>query len=65
VTLSWFVDIPIVERTIHQNYVIEEEDVECKPERVSDALVDENVDIHIVRKYFSSDAWMVVEEVVN
>jgi len=65
VILSWFVDIPIVERTIHQNYVIEEEDVECKPERVSDALVDENVDIHIVRKYFSSDAWMVVEEVVK
>ena len=65
VILSWFVDKPIVDRAIKQHQLIKEEDVECKPERVTEAVVDENVDIHLVRKYFTSDAWMLVEEVVK
>ena len=44
---------------------IQEEDVECKPERLPDSVVDENVDVHLVRKYFTADAWMLVQEVVQ
>lgn len=45
--------------------LIEEEHVECRPEKVSDAVVDENVDVCLVRKYFSDDAWMIVSDVVE
>ena len=45
--------------------LIEEDQVECCPERLPDALLDDNVDVHIVRQYFTNDAWMVVEDVVR
>ena len=39
--------------------------MECRPEKVSNAVLDENVDICLVRKYFSQEAWMLVEEVLR
>jgi len=41
-----------------KGYLIEEEDVECRPKRVLDAVVDGNVDIHIVEchKSYISEA---------
>ena len=41
------------------------EHVECRPERITDAVVDENVDVHLIRKYFTYDAWLLVEQVVK
>ena len=32
---------------------------------MSDAVVDENVDVCLVRKYFTDDAWMIVSQVVE
>ena len=34
-------------------------EVEISPE-ITDAVLDENVDIHLIRKYFSRDAWQTV-----
>ena len=39
--------------------LIEEEEVECRP------VLDENVDRCLVRHYFNSDAWMIVQDVVD
>ena len=50
VILSWFVDDKVAERALKHNDLVEEEDVECKPERLPDAVLDENVDIHLARK---------------
>lgn len=47
VILSWFVDEKVAERALKHNYLIEEEDVECKPELLPDSVLDENVDIHL------------------
>ena len=65
--LSWFVDEAIVEATIKSlgKRLVEEEDVETRPERVPNAILHENVDIYLIRKYFSNDAWLVVTEVVH
>ena len=49
-SLSWFVDDKVAERALKHNDLVEEEDVECKPERLPDAVLDENVDIHLARK---------------
>ena len=56
--LSWFVDEAIVEATIKSlgKRLVEEEDVETRPERVPNAILDENINIYLIRKYFSNDA---------
>ena len=43
--LDWFVDAGHVEGAIKHGKLIEEKCVECMPEKVSDAVVDENVDV--------------------
>ena len=65
--LRWFVEENIMEMAIKSlgKYLIEEEDVETKPERVPTAVLDENVDVHLIRKFFSNDAWLVVVNVVE
>ena len=51
--LRWFVEENIMEKAIKGlgKYLIEEEDVETKPERVPTAVLDENVDVHLIRKF--------------
>ena len=43
--------------------LIEEKSVEVRPENLPDAILDENVDIHLIRKYFTTDAWVLVKDV--
>ena len=52
--LRWFVEENIMEKAIKSlgKYFIEEEDVETKPERVPTAVLDEHVDVHLIRKFF-------------
>ena len=63
VMLRWFVDEAILQAALKGQLI--EEDVECRPEKVSNALLDENVDVYLVRKYFSQEAWMIVEDVLR
>ena len=46
--LSWFVEKPVIQAAL-KGELIEEENVECRPEKVSNGVLDENVDIHLVR----------------
>ena len=50
---------------IDGNLLIEEEHVECKPERIPDSVLDENVDISLICHYFSSDAWLLLDTVIK
>ena len=65
--LRWFVDPKIVEAVLRKpkGVLIEEEQVEVRPENLPDAILDENVDIHLIRRHFSNDAWMMVQSVVD
>ena len=60
VMLSWFVDAEKVRTVMHNNVLIEEEDVEVHPECVPTKCLDENVCMGKVRKYFTTDAWELV-----
>ena len=62
--LSWFVDEAVATSAI-DGILIEEDAVECRPDYVSNSILDENVDIFLIRKYFSTDAWMIVEDVLD
>ena len=50
---------------IHSNELVQQDEVEECPERISDAVLDESVDIHIIRKYFSYAAWQKVTEMIK
>ena len=50
---------------MHNNVLIEEEDVEVRPECVPMKCLDENVCMSKVRKYFTIDAWELVENVMK
>lgn len=66
--LSWFVDQTLVESMIQDQRgkrLIEENQVEVCPEKLPVAVLDENVDIHMVRKYFTNDAWMIIQDAVK
>ena len=62
--LSWFVDKCVVESALHGK-LIEENEVECHPEKVPNALLDENVNISLIRLCFTDDAWMIVDSVLQ
>ena len=65
--LKWLVEDKVLVEALKSpgQYLIEEQDVETRPERVPDAALDENVDVHLMRRFFSADAWVVVREVVK
>ena len=52
----------VAKRVTTSKSLIEEKEVEVRPEYVPTAALDENVDVYIVRKFFTSDAWLTVEE---
>ena len=55
VILNWFVDKTVVQDAF-DGKLIEEEQVECRPEKIPNSVLDENVDVHFVRSYFTNDA---------
>ena len=63
--MKWFVDSNIATAAIREKKLIEEEDVECRPEMIPSSVLNENVDVCLVRHYFSADAWMVVQDVIG
>lgn len=66
VMLGWFVNAPVMEAAIKcSSNLIEEKDVEVKPELLPDAVIDENIDVHLIRKYFTIDAWDLLISVVE
>lgn len=58
--LEWFVSSTIAEKCLTRGEIITEELVECRPERVSNSCLDENVDIFLIKKHFTFDAWQVI-----
>ena len=62
--LSWFVN-QVKELVLARKRVVEESDVEIRPERIPSSSLDENVCISSIQKYFSIDAWSAVEQVLS
>ena len=58
--LSWFVHNDIATAAIMEGRIIEEEDVEVRPEKVPTVCIDENVCLETCRKHCTTDAWLVI-----
>ena len=64
--LGWFVDIAISSAVLKDpTKLIQEEDVEIQPEHITNAVIDENVDVHLIRRFFTNDAWLQVADVIK
>ena len=46
--LKWFVDIEVAKNVQRNKVLVEEEQVEVRPEFISDAVMDENVDVNLI-----------------
>lgn len=64
--LGWFVDEDVIGRVIiDDTALIEETEVEVRPEKIPRKCLDENVCIGQIRKYFTFDAWSLVTELIE
>ena len=48
-----------------RKWLVEEEDVEIRPERIPSACLEEDVCIQSIQKYFSRDAWCALMNVLD
>ena len=62
VILEWFVDddVTLTSKAMNEHKLIEEEDVEVRPEKVPTKCLSEEVALTQVRKYFTVDGWKAV-----
>lgn len=60
----WSVDSTIAELALSRKGLTEENSVEMLPERVTASCFDENVDIQSCQKYFTTDGWLAIKNVV-
>ena len=61
--LAWFVEKRVIDKCISENHIIEEEEVEVNPNNVSLACKD--VDLDLIKQFFSDDAWKVLMQTVD
>ena len=54
-----------VATTAIENGKLIEEEVECRPEKIPCSVLDETIDVYLIRQYFTNDAWMLVEQVIE
>ena len=62
--LEWFVEARVAESAL-KGKLIEEEEVETRPEHVSASCLDENACLRNVQKYFTNDGWKAVLHLVE
>lgn len=65
VILSWFVDCQVKDAALTRKRLIEEDEVEMRPEWIPASCLDDNVFVPSVQKYFSPDAWIALMNVLE
>ncbi|XP_043270678.1 uncharacterized protein [Venturia canescens] len=63
--LRWLIDEERALSAVHDGKIIEEKFVESVPDKVSDSITDDVVNIDFIKKYFSQDTWAVVKQVLQ
>lgn len=61
--LNWFVNNETVTKVLKTNHVIQEDEVETISDNISSAVLDKQMKINLMKKYFTADAWKIVEQV--
>ena len=64
VILLWFVSPTLAERVLARKWLIDEDQIEIIPERITASFLDENVCLSSCKKYFTDEGWLALESVV-
>ena len=64
VMLEWFVSPSHMAKALG-GQPIEEEMVETIPEKAPNCCIDENVNVYHIKKYFTTDAWKIVTQLLE
>ena len=64
VILLWFVSPTLAELVLARKRLIEEDQIEIIPERITASCLDENVYLSSCKKYFTNETWLALEGVV-
>jgi hypothetical protein len=64
VILSWLFTDDIVNCTL-KGKLIDEEQIEVQPELLSPALLDENVELKLIQRFFTKDGWLALNSTVK
>jgi len=55
----------VVDQVRKDKYIIEEKDIECRHEIICNVIMEEDVDIHIIRPYCTEDVWKAILNVIK
>ena len=65
VILQWFIEPSDAEIVLARKGLIQEDGVEILPEKITASCLDEQVHLECCKKYFTSDGWLAVQNVVE
>lgn len=63
--MEWFVDTEDAENALTKNILIEESAVESRPDHVTHAILDKNVNLPLMKRFFTTNAWCIVSGVLK
>lgn len=63
--MSWLVGQDLAKKAVAMKIEVEEVDIECLPEKVSDGVLSDQVELAVVRRYLTQDAWLLVQDVMK
>ncbi|XP_043271633.1 uncharacterized protein [Venturia canescens] len=63
--LYWLADASLAKSALYEGRMIEKEEVETRPEKLSHALIDDEVNVAIVEKYFTNEAWQLIKKAID
>jgi len=63
--LKWLVNEELAMLAINANKLIRESDIECIPEKVPSAIIDETIAVGEMKQFFTKDGWTVVQQIIH
>ena len=64
VMMKWCVSQSNVSDALN-DILLDEDNIETRPEKITAACIDENVNIHRIKKFFNEDGWKLILEVIK
>lgn len=65
IMLGWFVSQELVKSASQNRIEVDESEVEVRPDKVTSAVLDGDVNFDLLRSYFTPDAWLLLSDVVE
>ncbi|PVD34671.1 hypothetical protein C0Q70_05948 [Pomacea canaliculata] len=65
VLLSWLVSMSITKKALHEDYIINEDDIHLTLEDIPHSCLDDSVNLSLVQHFFTADAWKLIYALIE